>query len=115
LKADQSETINRHTVDQAIVDRLKDEAFELDKLYVALSREEIEKIVSASEQGGEKAEAEAVSEVFSKYDTQRPQSGSSKPAVSEAQSVPQAIQQTQVALTKETASVPDLSMSEEAP
>lgn len=42
VQSDKSEKANFHTLDDALISRLSKEAFELDSLYVALSREEIQ-------------------------------------------------------------------------
>jgi hypothetical protein len=119
LKADQSETINRHTVDQAVINRLKDEAFELDKLYVALSREEIQAIVDASEadlkagikEGKKGREGVVVSEIFAKYEPARP-ARDNKPAEQAASQRSEAVKEDK---KPESAPAPDLSMVEQAP
>jgi len=59
-------TLNTHSLDDTLINRLADEAFELDNLFIALTREEIKTIVKASEAGEEKGK-KAVSAVFEKY------------------------------------------------
>jgi len=77
LQADQSERLNKHTVDESIIKRLATEAFELDKLYYQLSPEEVEAIVLASEKGP-KEEGIVVSSVFAKYEPARRENNNAK-------------------------------------
>jgi hypothetical protein len=85
VSGDGSERLNKHTLDQGIIGRLAAEAFELDKLYYQLTREEIELIVNASEKGP-KEEGEAVSLVFERYEPRRDsrQAPAAAPASNEA-------------------------------
>jgi hypothetical protein len=112
LQADQSEKLNRHTVDDALIGRLESEAFELDNLYVALSRDEIETIVKASEKSEEEGK-KAVTAVFAKYQT-TPSKPATKTAAPKAEVKAEAKSTTKV--TKPVTKVevaPDLSMDEE--
>jgi hypothetical protein len=111
LQADQSEKLNRHTVDQALIGRLESEAFELDNLYVALTRDEIETIVKASEKSEEEGK-KAVTAVFAKYQT----SPSKPKSVATTTAAPKVEVKSVTKVTKPAPKVevePDLTMDEE--
>jgi hypothetical protein len=131
LNADQSEKLNRHTVGPDIIPRLKDEAFELDKLYYAPTEEEIQSMVTASDtdlknavkEAKNGAEGAAVAAVFAKYEPVREQKAKTETksevkteVKDEAPKVdPAVLKATQDALAGVTPSTPDLSMTEQAP
>jgi hypothetical protein len=93
-------TLNLHTLDQTVINRLEEEAFDLSSLYVTLTREEIETIVNASTESEAEGKA-AVTAVFSKFQTNKQTASTKTQTVS-----PKVVKPTVVP-------DPDLSMEEE--
>ena len=70
VQPDQSEKLNKHTLDQTLIGRLEDEAFELDSLYAAPTQEEIQEIVAAYDKNEKEGQA-AVTRVFKRLQPDR--------------------------------------------
>lgn len=106
IQADQSERLKRHNLlqDEVVKNRLSEDAFELDNLYVAPSREDILAMVTAYEKNDLEGQ-QAVTEVFRRL---QPRSNDSE-SKSEVKSEVKAESKKE---SKKEETQPDLSMTE---